>query len=214
MYGSGKRIANPKKMNIQINPQEIHGNWRAGYALDFHTISSRLLPNGTYNTGRTEIGELVYQVKYRQDRSQIQSIAEITAKFVKEEFTANGYLVFPYLDAVIPIPPSDKDRPFQPVPEIAAKIGHILDIPVILDYLIKAKETIPLKNLEGEENRREQLHGAFAVQATPKKYRCVLLFDDIYRSGETLTEVTDVFHKQGNIFRVLVLTLTRTRTKR
>ena len=65
-----------------------------------------------------------------------------------------------------------------------------------------------------QENRREQLHGAFAVQAIPKKYRCVLLFDDIYRSGETLTEVTDVLHKQGNISRVLVLTLTQTRTKR
>ena len=203
-------------MNLQIslNPQEIHGNWRAGYALDFHTVSSHLLPDGTYDTERTEIGELVFRVKYRNDQSKIQPIAEIAAKFVKEEFAVNGYSILPYLDAVIPIPPSDTNRFFQPVPEIAAKIGQILDIPVISDYLIKVRETRPLKNLEEGENRREQLHGAFAIQSTPKKYRCVLLFDDIYRSGETLTEITDVLHKQGNMSHVLVLTLTQTRTKR
>ena len=201
-------------MNIQINPQEIHGNWRAGYALDFHTVSSHLLPDRTYDTERTEIGELVFQVKYRDNRSKVQPIAEIAAKFVKEEFLVNGYSILPYLNAVIPIPPSDTNKSFQLVPEIAAKIGRILDIPVIPDYLIKVKDTIPLKNLEGEENRRAQLHGAFKVQATSAKNRCVLLFDDIYRSGETLTEVTDVLRKQGDISRVLVLTLTQTRTRR
>ena len=195
-------------MNIQINPQEIHGNWRAGYALDFHTISSHRLPDGTYDTKRTEIGEMVFQVKYYHDRSKIQPIAETVAEFVKEEFVVNGYPILPYLDALIPIPPSDTNRPFQPVTEIAAKIEQILDVPVISDYLIKVKQTIPLKNLEEEENRQEQLRGAFAVQFAPKKYRCVLLFDDIYRSGGTLTEVTDVLHKQGDISRVLVLTLT------
>ena len=80
-----------------------------------------------------------------------QPIAEIAARFVKEEFTVNDYPILPYLDAIIPIPPSDTDRPFQPVIEIAAKIGQILDIPVISDYLIKVRETTPLKNLEGEE---------------------------------------------------------------
>ena len=203
-------------MNIQINPREIHGNWRAGYALDLHTTSSRLLPDGNFDTKYTDIGKMVYQVKHKRppDRSKIQPLAEIAARFVKEEFTVNGYFILSYLDAVIPIPPSDKNRPFQPVIEIAKKIGQILDIPVISDYFIKVKETIPLKNLEAEEDRRGQLHGAFKVRATSAKYRCVLLFDDVYRSGETLTEITDVLHKQSNISRVLVLTLTQTRTKR
>ena len=201
-------------MNIQIKPREIQGNWRAGYVLDFHTISSSPLLDGKFDTKRTEIGELVFQVKYRYDRSKIQPIAEIAAKFVKEKFIVNGYRVLPYLDTIIPIPPSDANRPFQPVPEIAAKIGEILDVPVTSDYLIKVKKIPPLKTLQGQENRRKQLHGAFAVQATAEEYRCVLLFDDIYRSGETLTEVTDVLHKQGHISRVLVLTLTQTRTKK
>ena len=135
---------------VNLNPREIHGNWRAGYALDLHTVSSRRLPDGSFDTERTRIGELVYQVKSRHDRGKTQPIAEIAARFVKEEFTVNDYPILPYLDAIIPIPPSDTDRPFQPVIEIAAKIGQILDIPVISDYLIKVRETTPLKNLEGD----------------------------------------------------------------
>ena len=109
---------------VDLNPREIHGNWRAGYALDLHTVSSRRLPDGSCDTERTGIGELVYQVKSRHDRSRIQPIAEIAAQFVKEEFAVNDYPILPYLDAIIPIPPSDTDRPFQPVIEIAAKIGR------------------------------------------------------------------------------------------
>ena len=142
---------------LQINPQEIHGNWRAGYALDYHTVSSRLLPDGTYDTERTEIGELVFEVKYRANRNKIQPIGEIAAKFVKEEFSVNGYPILPYLDLIIPVPPSDTNRTFQPVTEIAEEIGQILDISVISDYLIKVKEIMPVKNLEVEENRNSSV---------------------------------------------------------
>ena len=120
---------------LRINPQKIHGNWRGGYALDVHTVSSSLLPDGRFDTKRTEIGELVFQVKYRHDRGKIQPIAEISAKFVKEKFVVDGHLVLPYLDAVIPIPPSDTNRPFQPVTKIAAKIGDLLNRPVCMNYL-------------------------------------------------------------------------------
>ena len=44
-----------------INPCEIRGNWRSGWALDIHTISSRPLQDGGYDTDRTEFGELVFK---------------------------------------------------------------------------------------------------------------------------------------------------------
>lgn len=197
-------------MNIQINPQEIHGNWRAGYALDFHTVSSRLLPDGTYDTERTEIGELIFQVKYRHDRSKIQPIAEIVAQFVREEFTVNGDLVHRYLNAIIPIPPSDTNRPFQPVTEIAAKIGILLNRPVHTHYLTKVKRTVLLKNLSDAESKQAEIQGAFVVQSQDLQRRWVLLFDDLYDSGATLTEVTNVLYEQGHVRHVFVITLTRT----
>ncbi len=199
---------------LSINPQEIRGNWRSGWALDIHTISSRPLQGGGYDTDRTEFGELVFQAKYRHDRSKIPRIAETAAQFIKEEFVVDGYAVLPYLTAIIPIPPSDMNRVFQPVTEIAKEIGKLLNLPVGTDYLTKLKRTIPLKNIPDVKSKREQLKGAFVVQTQDFKDRCVLLFDDLYDSGVTLTEVSKVLYEQGGVRHVLVLTLTRTRTSR
>ena len=197
---------------LQINPREIRGNWRAGYALDVHTISSCFLPDETYDTERTEIGELVYQVKYRHAWSKIQSLAEIAAKFVKEEFAVDGHPALPYISAIIPIPPSDINRPFQPVTEIAAKIGSLLNRPVRTNYLTKVKRTKSLKSLPDIESKRSEIQEAFVVQSQDLQERCVLLFDNLYDSGTTLTEATDVLYEQGRVRYVLVLTLTQKRT--
>ena len=198
---------------ININPQEILGDWRAGYALDLHSLSSRLLPDGRYDTERTEIGEMVYQVKYHSNQSKIQPLAEIAGKFVKEEFAVDGHLVLRYLAAVIPVPPSDLTRDFQPVTEIAKEMGQMLNLPVYTDYLRKVKQTDLLKNLQNVDSKREELRGAFVIQSPVLRGKVVLLIDDLYDSGATLTELTDVLHKQGDVYRVLVLTLTRTRRK-
>lgn len=195
-----------------INPRKIQGNWIAGWALDVHTLSSRPLPGGGYDTERTEFGEWIFQLKYRRDRTKIQSIAEVAAKFVKEKFAVDGHPILPYLKAILPIPPSDTNRAFQPVTEIAQEIGRLLSVPVRTDYLTKVKRTIPLKNLPDAASKREQLHGAFVVQSQNLKNRCVLLVDDLYDSGTTLTEATKVLYEQGSVQHVLVLTLTRTRT--
>lgn len=195
-------------MSINLNPERVQGNWRAGWTLDLHTVSSWPRPDGGFDTVRTELGELLYQLKYRHDRSRVRPIAEVAAEFVK------GRLVYRYLAAIIPVPPSDMQRPFQPVIEVAAEMGQILNLPAPSDYLVKVRETVPLKSLEGHESRREQLQGALAVRDQRFRGKYVLLFDDLYRSGETLVAATDVLHNAGRVSRVFVLALTRTRTKR
>lgn len=57
----------------------------SGYALAFHTIWST--PLGTYDAGhsrfdtrRTEIGELLYQLKYQKNRAVLEQLIE-TAVF-------------------------------------------------------------------------------------------------------------------------------------
>ena len=132
---------------MNINPQEIRGSWRAGWALEVHTLSSRPLPSGRYDTNRPEFGELVFQLKYRDDRTKIQPIAEVAANFIREKFAVDGHLILPYLKAILPIPPSDQNRDFQPVTEVAQEIGKLLSVPVRTDYLTKVKRTVPLKNL-------------------------------------------------------------------
>jgi len=193
---------------LQIHARDLVGNWHAGWALDLHTVSSVALPDGGFDTQRTEIGELLYQLKYSFDRSNIEPIATAAAAFLK------GRRFLEPLTAIIPVPPSNLDRPFQPVPQLALRIGEQMQLPVALDYLTKVRRTHPLKDLEDAETRRDQLTGAFTVADHRFVGKRVLLFDDLFRSGETLQEITDLLVKEGRVSTVYVLTITKTRTKR
>jgi predicted amidophosphoribosyltransferase len=62
--------------------------------------------------------------------------------------------------------------------------------------------------------RKQELQGAFAVKDRSLAGKSVLVFDDLYRSGETLRAVTTALHTNGKVARVYVLTITKTRTKR
>lgn len=186
----------------------LEGNWRYGWALDLHTIASTPRPGGGFDTDRTPIGDLLYHLKYDLDRSKIEPIAEIAAGFLMSR------LVFPYLAAILPVPPSDTSRPFQPVQELAIRIGQMTGLPCPLDYLTKIKSTEALKGIEDPMKRKQQLEGAFTVTDASLASKYVVVFDDIYRSGETLRAITDVLHSQGKISRVYVLTVTKTRAKR
>lgn len=191
-----------------MNPSRIRGNWRAGWSLDQHTISSTINPDGTFSTTRTEIGEKLYQLKYCNNVSELDSLATIAADFIK------NLLVFNYLAAIIPIPPSNLDRPYQPVFLLTEKIGELTNLQAPTDYLVKTKSTQPLKEITEEESRKEQLAEAFEVSDNRYRGKYILLFDDLYRSGETLSAASPVLMEQGGVSRVFTLTLTRTRVNR
>ncbi|MDQ6604506.1 MAG: ComF family protein [Chloroflexota bacterium] len=195
-------------MRFPINEQRLQGNWRNGSALDLHTIASNLRADGGFDTQRTALGETLYQLKYHADQSKIEPLADVIATFLQSR------RVFPKLSAIIPVPPSDTHRSFQPVERLAIRIGEKTGLLCLLDYLVKIKATQALKTLEDPVRRREQLKGAFEVGDLTLSGKSVVLFDDIYRSGETLRAITEVLHSQGKIQNVYVLTVTKTRTKR
>lgn len=61
-------------MPLNIKPIAITGPWSSGWALDLHTVSSVFIGDDAFGhpqfeNKRSEIGELLYQFKYRGDRS-------------------------------------------------------------------------------------------------------------------------------------------------
>ncbi|MBU6414759.1 ComF family protein [Patescibacteria group bacterium] len=190
------------------NIQNLQGQWKAGWALDLHTISSTPLDENHWDTVRTEIGELLYQLKYCKDISKLQPIADICVEFLKTR------LVTPYLVAIIPIPPSDTTRAFQPVYELAKIIGEKVKIKVDYDYLLKIKATTQLKSIEDPEERKKILAGAFQIKDQRYAGKKVLLFDDLYRSGETMNAATQALINVGHVSNVYVFTITKTRSKK
>jgi len=197
---------------MEIKPQILKGNWSEGYALDLHTVSSILFDNGSGNiawdTKRTSIGEELYLLKYHQDLTKVTSLSKMAADFLML------YVEKWQLNLVIPIPPSDFDRKIQPVYELAKELSKLTNIPVRFDILKKVKKTDQLKNIEEPSERRKILKDAFDIKENVLESKNVLLFDDLYRSGETMNAIADILIKKGKAKNVFVLTITKTRSKK
>jgi len=61
---------------------EIKGKWEKGYALEYHTIGSKYLGEDEFGhkkfeTTRTELGKLVYKLKYKADFSVVSQIINL-----------------------------------------------------------------------------------------------------------------------------------------
>ena len=195
---------------LDTNPIRIVGRWTIGYTLDVHTTSSDLVGHDEYGhpqfeSKRSELGELLYRLKFRRDQSVIPEIAEVVGRFVE------SYL--PRVDLIVPAPPSTPRRE-QPVVLLARAIGERIGLPVKEDCVWKVRETSQLKNVFDFDERFRLLDGAFQLDSSVTKGKTVLLFDDLYRSGATLNAVAALLYDQGGAKDVVVMTLTRTRSLR
>ncbi len=195
---------------MEINPTRIAGRWSNGFALDAHTTNSELVGHDEYghprfDSKRSELGELLYRLKFRRNKSVIPEIAEVVGTF------AESYL--PKVDLIVPVPPSTP-RKEQPVILLARAIAERVGVPISEDCVWKVRETSQLKNIFDFGERLRLLDGAFDVDLSIAKNKNVLLFDDLYRSGATLNAVTSLLYDQAGANDVLALTLTRTRSLR
>lgn len=190
---------------MQLNPQQMKGVWDEGYTLDRHVESSEYIGedehgNPQFETTRTELGELLFQLKYRSDVTAVEPIATAAAGFIRTWQRR--------IDFIVPVPPS-RSRAIQPLFQVADALGRLLKLPVDRRTLRKTRNTLQLKNVDPDK-RLEILVGAHALHGSALKGRCILLLDDLYQSGATLNAVAQVL-KDGGASAVFVLALTRAR---
>jgi competence protein ComFC len=185
------------------------GNWEKGLACDIHTLNSIYLGEDDYgnkhwDTKRSAMGQLVYELKYNNDKSAIAKIIDLIHQ------KAEGFEKF---DIIVPSPSTKMDRLFQPVEEIAKALGAYHNIEVI-HALTKETGGVELKDVDDPEERKNLLEKYMKLA---KKYdfsgKKVLLLDDLFRSGATLMAATKILYEQANAETVDVLTMTKTRSK-
>lgn len=191
-----------------INPQKIVGKWRSGVALDIHTLSSTYLGvneygHDVYDTKRSEIGELLYRLKYNSDRNAADEIIRTAAAYLAQ-YKAK-------FDVIVPVPPSGQ-RAVQPVITLANGIGAALGIPVVA-CVSTTREATQLKGVQDVDRRKELLQGLHAVDSKRIAGKNVLLFDDLFRSGATMNAITDLLLTEGKVATVRAFAITRTRSK-
>jgi competence protein ComFC len=162
----------------------ILGKWQEGFALDLHTLESIFtgydeFEHPQFITTRSEIGELLYKLKYNGDQSVVGEIADAAATLVK------GWQA---VEVIVPVPASTR-RIAQPVTVLANALGQRLGV-AVADCLTTTRDPSPLKNVGDLDERVRLLAGLYAVDPSATTGKRVLLFDDLYRSGATMNEIT------------------------
>ena len=192
------------------NPLQVEGAWRLGWTLDLHIISSEFLGcdqygHDRYDNKRSSLGELIYQLKYKNKHEAADEIAA-----TMEEFLSNRPKAMSRIDLVVPMPPSTP-RTVQPVALIASKLACEIGKAYSEKALRKTKETSSIKNITDPEERREALHDAFEGDRAQLNGKGILLVDDLYDFGSTANAVTLALIAAGAT-RVYFLAATRTRS--
>ena len=154
-----------------------------------------------FDSLRSELGEMVYRLKYKGDKDVIAPIVEAVGEFVK------NWGIHP--DAVVPMPPS-KQRSFQPVLAIAGELARSMSLPLHAESIKKTKATNQMKDLGDFAARAAALEAAFASDKALEG-KAVLLFDDLFQSGATMNVAARTLKGQGQVNSVYALALTRTR---
>lgn len=187
----------------KINPRKIDGPWVDGRVLDLHSTGSEFLGydefgHEQFDTHRTDVGELLYRLKYRSDTAALVEIGDIVERFIRSWRIS--------FDIIVPAP-STRARRVQPLHQIADETAKR---PVVKAVSKKASGAAELKNLREYHERDEVLKGALTVDARAIAGKRILLVDDLIRSGATLSAVASALNAAGAAA-VFAFALTKTR---
>ncbi|HCZ07371.1 MAG TPA: hypothetical protein DHV12_09650 [Thermotogae bacterium] len=188
-----------------FKPIVIWGNWKLGWALsEYSKYQSRRYPD--YR--RTPVGEMIYQFKYMERFEFVEPLSRIVASFLGSKLQ-EGF----EFHSVVPVPPSILSRKFQPVFEIASRVGRMTGLQIAFDYLYKVKNSdVCIKNLENSK-RFEFIKNSMKVRDRRFEGKKVLLFDDIITTSATLREGVRALMEEGKVAEVYVLAIARTKNR-
>ena len=143
----------------------LEGNWKSGRAYDLHTTSSTHL--GTHEHGhdrfentRSEMGELLYQLKYKNDQTKVSEIVKLLDNI-------KGIETF---DLIVPIPPTNKNRPIKPVELIAVALAKKRGVAVAIDALTNSGNE-ELKGITDPVARTELLVEAIKLDERKDRFK-------------------------------------------
>lgn len=189
---------------MEVRVKKIEGSWDLGYVLHKHTLSSVHLGvdewgHDRFETTRSEPGEALYQLKYRNDWSQVEPLAAQIQETLLPLFGRIGM--------IIPMPAS-KVRAKQPVNELAYALGRLMNTPVLDQMIVKAPApagSTALKNLHTRAQKDAALAGRITINEVIEndgRWNALLL-DDLFDTGATMDSVCQAlrtYRKIGQIF--------------
>ena len=194
---------------MDVKVKELRGGWNLGYALHKHTLSSVYVGDDEwghprFDTIRSEPGEALFQLKYRNGWNQVGPLAA--------QVQATLLPLFGKIDLIIPMPASTA-RSRQPVNELANALGKLTGIPVFENMVVKAPAppgSTPLKDMHTREEKDDALAGRFSINAciTNEGHWNALLLDDLFDTGATMNAVCEALRTYRKIKHIYAAAIT------
>lgn len=186
-----------------IQPLPAHAAWDHGISLDKHTVMSTPIGLNEYGhmqfeTLRTDIGEALFQLKYRDDYRQVAYLAQSVAVALAGQ----------RFDLVIPMPAS-RQRAHQPVHMVARQVAVLLGSTYSDQLLLKTWSTGMMKDLTSYDERFKALAGCFMVNDTLQQPCDLLLLDDLFDTGASLEAACTALRECASIRSISLVALTR-----
>jgi predicted amidophosphoribosyltransferase len=194
-------------MDTNIRP--VSGNWDAGYVLDKHMRSSVYVGDNSsghpqFENTRSQVGEALYQLKYRHDWSQVSPLAAAIATTVIP-------LLGP-VELIVPMPASIV-RQRQPVTEIVQELGKLLKVPVFDGIIVKSPAAAgarQLKDMGSREEKVTELASRFVIHDAIENHGCcnALLVDDLFDTGASMEAACATLRTYTKIKNIYAVALT------
>ena len=146
--------------------------------------------------------EAVFRFKYQKRQEYADFFAESIAGYLGREIRGFG------AEALIPVPLHKdrlKKRGYNQAELLSVRLGKILNIPVEASLIKRIRATAPQKTLKRGE-RRKNLKKAFKLSRNDVKLTKVIIVDDIYTTGSTVDEISDLL-RQAGVEHVYVVTV-------
>ncbi|HEY32249.1 MAG TPA: ComF family protein [Dehalococcoidia bacterium] len=127
------------------------------------------------------IREAVHQLKYRNLRAIVSSLAELLDDYLRT-------LTIP-VDVLVPVPLHRKrlrERGYNQSLLLAKGLGKLSGLPLVDNCLIRQTNTPPQARTSTVEERRDNVVGIFSCRDACLRDKQVLLIDDVATSGATL----------------------------
>jgi predicted amidophosphoribosyltransferase len=155
-----------------------------------------------FNSLRSQMGQWLYELKYRQDSLIIDKILGLlSASSDFSTFIAG-------IDVIIPVPPSNKYRNLQPVVLIAQELARNFKKELRQDILISSNSE-EIKNIDTFE-KYDRIKSSITINGRLETSKRILVFDDVLDSGSTLTAIANILI-ENEYSQVSAFTLTKTR---
>lgn len=193
---------------MEVNLHELHGNWDRGLALHKHVLSSTFtgyneFDRKTFDTTRSDPGEALFQLKYRNDFNQVDPLAQAMFDHIVPAIGEFGI--------VVPMP-ATKRRKRQPVHEITEKLGELTGTLYAPGLLLKSPPpngAPEIKDLGTKAEKVAALAERFALNEayiTNDGKWGALLVDDKYDTGASLEAACAVLRTYAKIGQIFVAT--------